>query len=129
MIFSDEYDNDDLDDLEYVPEDAVVVDEYLCDGVRKCLIHYDGEKLGAPSYLYDPFKSCPAIPWIWIGDSSTDTDLTSALKKYVVPGNIIKLDLIYKLIQVTDKTAITYIEPRTFLEVKFPEEGVSIHAE
>jgi hypothetical protein len=47
----------------------------------------------------------------------------------VVPGNTIKLDLIYKIIQTTDKTNIVFIEPRTFKEVKFPKEGVSIHAE
>jgi hypothetical protein len=128
-ILSECFTDDQLENLDRVPEDAVVVDEYLCEGVRKCLVYYEGEALRPPSYLYDPFNTCPVIPWIWIGDSSTDTDLTSALRKYVVPGNTIKLDLIYKIIQTTDKTNIVFIEPRTFKEVKFPEEGVSIHAE
>jgi hypothetical protein len=126
FILSDEYDNDDLDDLDNVPEDSVVVDEYLVNGYRKCVLHYEGAELHAPRD-FNPFDELPLKPWIWIGDKTTGVDLTRALEKYLVPGNIIKIDLIDKLLQFNDDTFITYIDPRTFLEVKFPEDGVRIN--
>jgi hypothetical protein len=127
MILSDEYDNDDIDDLDIVPEDAIVIDEYLRKGARKCVLHYEGEILRAP-VDYNPFDAVPFKPWIWIGDKSTEVDLTHAMEKYLVPGNLIRIDLFLKLIQPREDTDIVFIDARTFQEVKFPANGVKIDA-
>ena len=50
------------------------------------------------------------------------------MDKYLVPGNLIRIDLILKLIQPREDTDIVYIDARTFQEVKFPANGVKIDA-
>jgi hypothetical protein len=66
---------------------------------------------------------------LWIGDKTTEVDLTAAMQKYIVVGNTIRLDLILHMIQVRENTNIMYIDARTLEEVKFPADGVKIVAD
>lgn len=125
-LLSDEYDSDEADDMERVPEDSIFIEEWVKNGIKRCILFYEGEEItrGGP----DPFDLEPEIPWIWIGDKKTEVDLTSAMQKYMVAGNTIRLDLILHMIQVRHDTDIVYIDSRTLEEVKFPAEGVEILA-
>jgi hypothetical protein len=58
----------------------------------------------------------------------TEIDLTRTLNKFLIPGNRIELDLLWNLIQVTERTEFVYIEAGTFNEVQFPAEGITITA-
>jgi len=125
-ILSDEYDQDEVDDMIRVPEDAIFIEEWEKEGVKKCNLFYDSDII--VRNRFDPFAAVPYIPWIWIGDKNTEVDLTAAMQKYMVVGNVIALDLILHLIQVHHDTEIVYIDARTLEEVKFPAKGVSIQA-
>ena len=46
----------------------------------------------------------------------------------MVPGNRIEFDLLFNLIQVTERTEFVYIEAGTFNEVQFPAGGITITA-
>jgi hypothetical protein len=113
------------DALTRVPEGSVFVEEYTADGVTKRRVLYEGDEIAF--YTEDPFKPATA-PWVWIGDKTSEIDLTYALSKYIVPGNVIDLDLIFTMLHVNRDTEIVYIDPRSLEEVKFPGEGVRIHA-
>ena len=123
-ILSDEYDQDEADEMKRVPEDSIFIEEWEKDGVKKCNLFYEAEEIVRG--VYDPFEDEPYVPWLWIGDKKTEVDLTAAMEKYMVVGNTIALDLILHLIQVHHDTEIVYIDARTFEEVKFPNKGVSI---
>jgi hypothetical protein len=123
-ILSDEYDQDEVDDMKRVPEDSIFIEQWEKDRVKKCNLFYEGDEIIRG--LYDPFEVAPEVPWIWIGDKKTEVNLTAAMEKYMVVGNVIALDLILHLIQVHHDTEIVYIDARTFEEVKFPNKGVSI---
>lgn len=123
-ILSDEYDQDEVDEMTRVPEDGVFIEEWERNGVKKCNLFYDTDEIVRG--IYDPFDHEPYVPWIWIGDKTSEVDLTAAMEKYMVVGNVIALDLILHLIQVHNDTEIVYIDARTFEEVKFPNKGVSI---
>lgn len=125
-ILSDEYDQDEVDDMKRVPEDAILIEEWEKEGVKKCNLFYEGEEI--VRNRFNPFAVEPSIPWIWIGDKKTEVDLTAAMQKYMVAGNVIALELILHMIQVHHDTEIVYIDARTLEEVKFPAKGVSIHA-
>lgn len=118
---TDEYDHD----MTRVPEDSIYVEEYNADGETRRRVLYEGDEI--TMYTDDPFRQAKK-PWIWIGDKTTEIELTDALAKYIVPGNTIQLDLILKLIKVNRETEIIYIDPRTLEEVPFPDSGVRIDA-
>jgi hypothetical protein len=63
---------------------------------------------------------------VWVGDRDTEIDLTRTFNRYLVVGNRITQALVKKLIQVTDKTNLIYIESGTFKELKFPGDGLVI---
>lgn len=126
-ILSDDYDQDEADDMKRVPEDAIFIEEWEKDGVKRCNLFYEGEVI--TRNRFDPFTKEPYVPWIWIGDKTTEVDLTAAMQKYMAVGNVIELDLILHLIQAHHDTEIVYIDARTLEEVKFPAKGVSIHAD
>ena len=125
-ILSDEYDQDEADEMKVVPEDAIFIEEWENEGVKKCVLFYETDTI--MRHRFDPFVVEPYVPWIWIGDKKTEVDLTTAMQKYMVVGNVIALDLILHLIQVHHDTEIVYIDARTLEEVKFPARGVSIQA-
>ena len=64
--------------------------------------------------------------WEFQYDSETEIDLTRTFDKFLVPGNRITVDLVSKLIKMTDHTNLIYIETKTFKHVKFPGEGITI---
>ncbi len=109
-----------------VPEDTVYVEEWVRDGVKKCCLYYEGQLIPETDVYPNPFDRKPVTPWLWIGDKTTEVDLTQSLQKFVVPGNVIKLDLLLKLIQIKEDTDLMYIEPGTFKECKFPNDGITI---
>jgi hypothetical protein len=118
---TDEYD----DDMTRVPEGAVFVEEYVRDGITKRRVLYEGDEI--TPYLSDPFRAAKC-PWIWIGDKVSEVDLTYALGKYMVPGNVIDIDLLLTMINTDRFTEIVYIDARSLEEVKFPDDGITINA-
>ena len=127
FLLSDDHWWEDGDEV--VPEDSVLVEEWERDGVKKCRLHYEGWRTDS-EFPSDPFDESPGKkPWIWIGDKTTEVDLTKAMEKFLVPGNTIKLDLLLQLLLVREDTEIIYICPRTYEEIKFPAEGVTIDEE
>lgn len=118
------------DDDEYdsfytrVPEDAVFIEEWVdAQGTKLCYVLYEGEEIVDNG---DPFELKARSPWVWVGDKETEIDLTRTFNKFLVPGNVIRLDLVEKLIHITDKTDLVYVESGTFETKKFPGDGILI---
>ena len=110
-----------------VPEECVHVQVYMTDGLEKrAVVTYEGEEI-----VYKRPTSYVRIrsPWLWIGDSTTETSLTEALQMYHVPGNKIHYDLLVHLMKFNENTKIQYLHPRTLQMVDFPEEGIVIEAD
>jgi hypothetical protein len=119
-------DHDTYDDgLRYVPEDAIYVEEWNRNGEMRRRVLYEGEVI--TEYDGDPFRPFKT-PWIWIGDRTTGVDLTEAVSRYLMPDNVIALDLLFRFIRCNADTNLVYIDARTLEEVKFPNEGVRIEA-
>jgi len=110
-------------------EDCVYVEEWVDrKGNKKCKVLYEGELIPR-EWTTSPFDAPPAeIPGVWIGDLDTEIDLTRTLNKFMVPGNRIEFDLLFNLIQVTERTEFVYIEVGTFNEIQFPAGGITIKA-
>jgi hypothetical protein len=119
------------DDEEYdatmatVPEDCIYVEEWERGGEFRRRLLYEGETI--TTYEGNPFASYKT-PWLWIGDMSTGVDLTDAVARYLMPGNTIALDLLFRFIRCTTDTELMFVDPRTMETVKFPAEGVRIEA-
>jgi hypothetical protein len=110
-----------------VPEDTIYIEEWVQNGVKRCVVRYEGEEIPT-SWATTPFAVEPKRPWIWVGDKETEIDLTRTFDKFLVVGNRITLDLVLRLIQVTDRTNLLYIEVGSFKELKFPGDGITIEA-
>lgn len=110
-----------------VPEDAVYVEEWVQNGMKRCVVRYEGEEI-PDIWDYNPTLIEPECPWVWVGDKETEIDLTQTFNKFLVVGNTITLDLVLKLIKVTDKTNLIYIDRKTLEERKFPGDGILIEA-
>jgi hypothetical protein len=115
-------------DYTRVPEDAVYLEEWVYGTMKRCVVRYEGEEIPT-MWTSTPFHGRARRPWIWIGDKTSEVDLTRTFDKFLVVGNRITLDLILKLIHVTDRTELMYIEPGSFREVKFPADGILIEKE
>ena len=123
-FLSDEFEFD--ESFESVPEDTVYVEEWISEqNVKKCVVLYEGDAI-PKEWMTTPFVKEAKCPWIWVGDRDTEIDLTRTFNKFLVPGNKIQLDLVQKLIQITDKTNLVYIESGSFKEIKFPGDGILI---
>lgn len=109
----------------HVPENTVYIEEWVQDGDKKCVVYYEGEEI-LDKWFTSPWDCKPKCPWIWVGDKETEIDLTRTFNRFLVVGNTITIDLVLKLIQVTEKTDLVYIEAGTFKEHKFPGEGLTI---
>ena len=121
---TEEYD----ESYDRVPEDAVYMEEWVYQGEKKCVVRYEGDEI-PKTWEISPFTQTAKCPWIWVGDKSTEIDLTKTFSKFLVPGNRITMDLVLKLIQVTDATNLMYIDAKTFNEEKFPGDGIVIEAD
>ncbi len=121
----DEYD----ESYTRVPEGAVYIEEWMNEqGTKLCYVRYEGYELDSEEHA-NPFtvQLKPArSPWIWIGDEETEIDLTRTFNKFLIPGNVIRLDLVEKLIHITETTNLVYIEAGTFETKKFPGDGILI---
>jgi hypothetical protein len=110
-----------------VPEGAVYIEEWLWNGTKKCVVRYPGEFIPF-AWETSPHILTAKCPWIWVGDRNTEIDLTQTFAKYLVPGNRITMDLVEKLIRVTEQTRLVYIEYGSFEEKEFPGDGLLIKA-
>lgn len=113
-----------------VPEDCVYIEEWIdTKGYKKMMVLYEEDKIPV-TWAVSPFDMPPAkCPWVWVGDRETEIDLTRTFDKFLVPGNAITIDLVSRLIKITDHTSLIYIETKTFNQVKFPGEGITIEAD
>lgn len=110
-----------------VPAGCVYIEEWVQNGEKKCVVRYENDVIPA-AWVLTPFEQHARCPWIWVGDRATEIDLTRTFNKFLVPGNRITIELVEKLIQITDETDLVYIETGTFRELKFPGEGLLIKA-
>ena len=113
--------------VDNVPLDCVYVEEWVdTRGTKKMTVMYEGD-LVPVVWGMSPFEKPTAkCPWVWVGDRETEIDLTRTFDKFLVPGNIIKPALVSKLIK---STALIYIETKTFNQIKFPGDGITIEAD
>lgn len=108
-----------------VPKDCVYVCEYLDkEKKRKATVQYEGEQI-----RHDVSTRKGKTPWVWIGDITTERELTSELAKFIVHGNVIKYELLNQLMDFHVDTQIQYIDPVSLDFHDFPEEGIVIQAD
>lgn len=119
-----------MNDADEVPKNWVYVEEWVdIKGNKKMMVLYEGD-LVPRIWGMTPFEKPPAkCPWVWVGDKETEIDLTRTFDKFLVPGNVLKEELVSKLIKMTDHTDLIYIETKTFKQIKFPGEGITIEAD
>lgn len=115
------------EDVETVPEGAIYVEDWVTNGLKKCVVRYPGEPIPS-EWAVSPHQLTAKCPWIWVGDRNTEIDLTQTFSKFLVPGNWIRMGLVEELIRVTDETRLVYIEYGSFEEKEFPGEGLLIKA-
>jgi hypothetical protein len=121
-FLSDDHEYD--DSYTRVPEDSIYIEEWVDeDGNKLCYIQYEGEEIASHS---DPFVKKATRPWLYITDEDTDIELTRTFNRFLVPGNKIQLDLVEKLIHITETTRLVYIDSKTLELKKFPGEGILI---
>lgn len=109
--------------MTHVPENCIYVEVWTKGNqVRRRLI-YELEEI--TPYIGNPFDPI-RTPWTWIGDVSTDVDITAAVEKYLMPGNEIRLDLLLLFLHCHDEMEIRYVHPALGQELLFPNSGVSI---
>jgi hypothetical protein len=117
-----------VETLDRVPEDQVYVEEWVQGETKRCVVKYEGEEI-PKLWTTTPFDKNPKTPWVWVGDRETEIDLTRTFNRFLAVGNVITLDLVLKLIKVTERTHLIYIESGTFKEIKFPGSGITIKAD
>ena len=110
------------DDWTSVPPGAVYVEEW---GNKRCVLRYSGEAIPT-QWTESPLTRNARTPWVWVGDRDTEIDLTRTFNRYLVVGNRITQELVEKLIKVSDRTNLIYIQSGTFKELKFPGDGLVI---
>jgi hypothetical protein len=108
-----------------VPEGKIYIEEWIHEDTKRCVVRYPGEEI-PKAWRQTPFSKHPKTPWVWVGDRDTEIDLTRTFNRYLVVGNVIKMELVSQLIQVTDRSNLLYIESGTFKELKFPGDGITI---
>ena len=113
------------EDWDHVPPGAIYVEEWVESGTKRCVLRYGGEEI--PTHWDEsPLGRNAKTPWLWVGDRETEIDLTRTFNRYLVVGNRITCELVDKLIKVSDRTNLIYIQSGTFKELKFPGEGLVI---
>ena len=118
-----EYTEYDAKYMTHVPEDCIYVEEWVKDGETRLRIIYELEEI--TPYIGNPFDPIKT-PWNWIGDASTDVDITAALDRYLMPGNEIRLDLLFFFLVAHDGIDIRYTDPSSGELRLFPNKGVRI---
>jgi hypothetical protein len=103
-----------------IPENTIYVEEWAKNGAKRFRVLYSGEEI--TEYSDDPFAAVHC-PWIWVGNKETEYDLTHTFSKFLFPGNVIRKELVDRLV---DKQKLVYIDSKSFNEVEFPGSGVTI---
>jgi hypothetical protein len=121
---------DNVGNFDVVPRTWVYIEEWIdTRGHKKMIVLYEGAVVPTQWHI-SPFAMAPAkCPWVWVGDKETEIDLTRTFDKFLVPGNVLKEELVSKLIKITDHTNLIYIETKTFNQIKFPGDGITIQAD
>ncbi len=117
----------DFTGLTTVQENRVYIEEWMdTKGHKKMIVRYAGDAI--PTHWdTTPFTMPPArCPWVWVGDRETEVDYTRTFDKFLVPGNVLKKELVIKLVNATN---LMYIETKTFNQVKFPGDGITIEVD
>jgi hypothetical protein len=113
------------ENMTHVPEDCIYVEEWMKgEEVRRRLVYELEEITPFIGNPFDPVK----LPWTWIGDISTDVDITMAVDRYLMPGNEIRLDLLLLFLNSHSNMEICYVDPASGQAVLFPNKGVRIEA-
>ena len=110
--------------MTHVPEGCIYVEEWVKGNQVRRRIVYELEEI--TPYIGNPFDPIRRR-WTWIGDVSTDVDITAAVNKYLMPGNEIRLDLLLLFLNSHVNMEIRYVDPASGDEVLFPSSGVSIN--
>ena len=118
-------DSGELDTATHVPEGKIYIEEWVQNDSKRSLVRYAGEEI-PKTWTTTPFIKHPKTPWVWVGDRETEIDLTRTFNKFLAVGNVIKMELVNKLIQVNQRSNLLYIESGTFKELKFPGDGITI---
>jgi hypothetical protein len=106
-----------------VPEYAIYVEEWFdTHGNKRCRILYDGEEI-PHSWNSSPFDKEPKRPWVWIGNTASEIDLTRTFDKYLVVGNKITPEFLSHILPGRN---VAYMDPVTFNQHEFPEQGIVI---
>jgi len=108
--------------LTHVPEGRIYIEEWVHNDSKRCVVRYGGDEIKPTN----PFEKHAKTPWVWVGDRETEIDLTRTFNKFLVVGNVIRMELVTNLIQVNDRSNLLYIESGTFKELKFPGDGITI---
>jgi hypothetical protein len=111
--------------LTHVPEGKIYIEEWIHGDTRRSVVRYAGEEI-PKTWTTSPLEKHAKTPWVWVGDRETEIDLTRTFNKFLVVGNVIKMELVSSLIQVTQRSNLLYIEAGTFKELKFPGDGITI---
>jgi len=110
-----------------VPEGWVYIEEWRdTKGHKKSVVLYEDD-LVPRVWGMSPYEKPPAkCPWVWVGDRETEVDMTRTFDTFLVPGNVIKAELVSKL---STHANLIYIETKTFNQIKFPGDGITIEAD
>lgn len=112
--------------MTHVPEDCIYVEEWVKGNeVRRRLV-YELEEI--TPFIGDPFQPYK-LPWTWIGDITTDVDITMAVDKYLMAGNEIRLDLLLLFLNPHNEMEIRYTHPASGQHLLFPSKGVRVVAD
>jgi hypothetical protein len=118
------------ENVDTVPSGCVYIEEWMdIRGHKKMIVLYEDELVPIVWGITPHEKPSAKCPWVWVGDRETEIDLTRTFDRFLVPGNILKEELVSKLIKITDHTNLIYIETKTFNQVKFPGDGITIEAD
>jgi len=112
--------------MTHVPEECIYVEEWVKGDQTRRRILYELEEI--TPYIGNPFDPIKQ-PWLWIGDITTDVDITMAVDRYLMPGNEIRLDLLFFFLVAHNDMEIRYTHPASGEHILFPNSGVSIRAD
>jgi hypothetical protein len=112
--------------MQYVPEDSIYVEEWVKGNEVRRRLLYEGDRI--TQFTGNPFARVKT-PWTWIGDASTDVDITTAVDRYMMVGNRIELDLLFRFLRMHNDLKIVYQDASSGVDVVFPNEGIRIVAD
>ena len=92
----------------------------------KTWIQYSGETIVGH---YDPFEIRARAPWAWFGyrlPSGDMIDLTGELSEFVLPGNVVKPELIHSYYPKSRFGTLVYVDSETFVVNELSSMGLTI---